>query len=134
MPLPSPHYSRNGYEVWNAGTTGSEYGRAIWHGNNHPRPYGTHAYGPPQVHLSPEELIISPGETWQIDGVSNRIIDGPSSTGAPIRTSSHHDVDSDSIAPGGQNKAGKLLALAIAYSYGLPTLPKIKSLLEQDMQ
>ncbi|XP_046631830.1 uncharacterized protein LOC124311399 [Daphnia pulicaria] len=134
MPLPSPHYSRTGYEVWNAGTAGSEHGRAIWHGNN-PRVYGhgTHAYGPPQVHLSPEDLIIRPEETsaWTRDGPAiNRIIDGPP-TGRPIQTV--YGLESDSISPGGNNKVGKLLALAIAYSYGVPTLPKIKSLLEQDM-
>lgn len=136
MALP-PHYSRTGYETWNAGTAGSDYGRAIWHGNN-PRAYGTHAYGPPQVRLTPEDLIIRPGETWQsVGAISNRIIDGPSSssTGAPLRTSQHqHDHESETVTPGGPNKVGKLLALAIAYSYGVPTLPQIKSLLEQDMQ
>lgn len=130
MALPSPHYSRTGYEIWNAGTEGSDHGRAIWHGGN-PRPYGPSTYGPPRVHLTPEDLIIRPEEpsSWHAERISNAIIDSPSIRGP---TGSHH-LNSDPIAPGGQNKVGKLLALAIAYSYGVPTLPKIKSLLEEEM-
>lgn len=130
MALPSPHSSRSGYEVWNAGTDGSDHGRAIWHGGNS-RFHGPTTYGPPRVHLTQEDLIIRPDEpnAWHNERISNAITDG-----LPIRgpTRSYH-LESDPIIPGGHNKVGKLLALAIAYSYGVPTLPKIKSLLEQDM-